>query len=147
MSSPCEACECVEAEVVDPCDDAQHPYRLCARCHSRLHTRALRPLEWYNLAKRHGHQYLLHDDFYDDDGTAAQPEGEVERPEDFPAPRLAAVRENPASLLDYSITRWFFDPDVAAAWSAIPRLDVQSTLCARFNTSSDIGIRARILTI
>src|SRR5439155_5473288 len=115
MSQLCEACESAAAETVESCDDPMEPYHLCTVCHQRLHARALRPLEWYNLAKRHGwNQFLLHDDFYDDDGTASQPEEAVECPTDFPAPSLAGVEHEPRQLLDYSITRWHFDSDVAS---------------------------------
>src|SRR5258707_9289575 len=124
MSHVCEACEHIAAEVVEPCDDSQEPYHVCAACNHRLHARALRPLEWYNLAKRHGwHQFLLHDDFYDDDGAASQPEEPIERAGDFPAPTLAAVTHDARLLLAYSVTRWHFDPDVAAAWGAFCRPD------------------------
>jgi hypothetical protein len=67
MSQPCQACETAVAEIVETCDDEHEPYHVCASCHGRLLARALRPLEWYNLAKRHGwFTYLLHDDFYDE---------------------------------------------------------------------------------
>src|SRR5580692_1306653 len=105
--SHCQACESAPAEVVEPCDDAVEPYRVCAACHRRLRARALRPLEWYNLAKRHGwYPYLLHDDFYEQDGVASQPGEVVERPDAFPVPTLDAVSHAPAVLLDFSITRW-----------------------------------------
>ena len=92
MPQLCEARECAAAQTVEPCDDANEPYHLCVACHQRLHARALRPFEWYNLAKRHGwYQFLLHDDFYDEDGTASQPEDGVECPGDFSAPSLAAA--------------------------------------------------------
>ena len=117
MPQRCEACEHDPAEIVEPCDDPQEPYHLCAPCHRRLHARALRPIEWYNLAKRHGwYQFLLHDDFYDEDGTADQPTEDVERPSEFPAPTLDVVAGDPSLLLDFSITRWHFTRDLAAAW-------------------------------
>jgi hypothetical protein len=148
MVQRCEACERANVEVIDQADDPQHPYRLCGACHVRLHSFALRPLEWYNLAKRYGwHQFLLHDDFYDDDGTAIQPDGEVETPEAFPAPRLEDVKDRPELLLDYSITRWHFEPNIAVVWRAIPPQTALSILCARFDTTWDLGIRALILTV
>src|SRR5262245_55224784 len=102
MIQTCQACERAEGEIVEPRDDAQDPYLLCAPCHRRLHARALRPLEWYNLAKRHGwHPYLLHDDFYDEEGTAHQPDGDVDNAHDYPAPALADVRHDAELLLDY----------------------------------------------
>jgi len=148
MPQLCEACEHATAQTVESCDDAIEPYLLCMPCQKRLQARSLRPLEWYNLAKRHGwYQFLLHDDFYDEDGTASQPEETVERPTAFPAPSLATVAHDPRQLLDYSVTRWHFDPDVANAWSALARAEVLDALSERFTSTKNVGIRSRILEI
>ena len=109
---------------------------MCAACHHRLLARALRPLEWYNLAKRHGwHQFLLHDDFYDDEGKADQPTEDVEQPEQFPVPRLASVSCDSELLLDYSITRWHLKDDVAFAWKSFPPSEVMCVLTKRYASS------------
>jgi hypothetical protein len=148
MSRKCEACESNEAEVVEPRDNPQTPYHVCSLCHQRLRALALRPLEWYNLAKRYGwHQYLLHDDFYDEDGTASQPQEDVGRPEDFPIPSLASVCQEPELLLDYSITRWHVKDDVASAWKAMQPSTVLPYLSRRFAATTDVIIRSRLLTI
>lgn len=148
MSQVCEACEHATAETVETCDDPEEPYHLCSACHQRLHARALRPAEWYNLAKRHGwHQFLLHDDFYDEDGTASQPAEAVECPRSFPAPTLEAVARDGPMLLDYSITRWHFDSDIAAAWASLSRSEVLTVLSERFDATSNIEIRSRVLEI
>ena len=148
MSLLCEACELAAVEVEEPCDDTDEPYRVCAACHQRLLARELRPLEWYNLAKRHGWScYLLHDDFYDDDGTAAQPEGEMDSPEDFPAPTLAAVSHDARLLLDFSVTCWHFEPEIAAAWGAIPRPEVLSVLAEKFRSTKVAGFRSCVLDV
>jgi hypothetical protein len=148
MDQPCEACERAEGSIVETCDDAREPYRLCAACYRRLHARSLRPLEWFNLAKRHGWQrFLLHDDFYLEDGTATQPEVEVDNPQAFPAPTLASVRQDPELLLDYSITRWRLPPDVVAAWKDKDSRLVLSTLSARFTSTQNVEIRAKVLSI
>jgi hypothetical protein len=146
MPQPCEACESAKAEIVEPCDDPQEPYHLCTPCHHRLHARALRPIEWYNLAKRHGwFQFLLHDDFYEEDGSASQPDEDVERPWDFPAPALEAVTSDPSLLLDYSITRWQFTEDLAAAWAVFDPARTLVTLSGRFAATRNAGVRACIL--
>lgn len=148
MPQLCESCERAVADIVEPCDDSQEPYRLCATCHHRLHTRALRPIEWYNLAKRHGwYQHLLHADFYDEDGTADQPTEDVEHPFEFPAPTLNAVATNPRQLLDYSITRWHFTNALATAWQSFDPARVLATLSERFAATMNAGIRARILEV
>ena len=148
MNNVCEACETAAADLVESCDDPNEPYRLCAACHHRLHTRALRPLEWYNLAKRHGwYQFLLHDDFYNEDGTADQPEEPVECPSRFPAPALADVSHSPSLLLDFSITRWHLDPDTIAAWKRLQKQGILTTLSEKFGTTENMGIRSRVLEV
>jgi len=148
MGHLCEACETAKAVTVESCDDPSEPYHLCAECHRRLHARALRPKEWYNLAKRHGwYQFLLHDDFYDEDGIADQPEEAVECPNDFPAPSLADVTGNARALLDFSITRWRLQEDNLAAWLTLPPDDVAVALSERFATTTNVGIRATVLEI
>lgn len=144
----CEACERAAVEVVDPDDDEAEPYRLCNACHGRLEARALRPLEWYNLAKRHGwYMYRLHDDFYDQDGTATAPEVEVETPERFPAPVLADLVHDPETLLDFTITHWSIDDELAAAWAALDRQQVLPTLAARYASTRNARIRGATLEI
>lgn len=148
MPTLCEACEHDAAQRVEPCDDPSEPYYLCLECHRRLHARALRPLEWYNLAKRHGwHMYLLHEDFYLEDGTADQPVEMVENPADFPVPSLASVAHDPRQLLAYSVTRWNFDLDLASAWAALPRPAILQALSERFRMTRNVGLRSRILEV
>src|SRR5258708_7754419 len=70
----CQACQRTPVEVVVEEDDPTQPYRVCRACARRLHLHSLRPLEWFNLAAVHGQaKYLLHDDFYWDNGIAQQP--------------------------------------------------------------------------
>lgn len=89
----CQACKIKQTEVIEKCDDENQPYELCKECHSRLLNYALRPIEWYNLASIHTYnKFLLHDDFYDDDGTATQPEEEIKNAEDYKAPLLTEIK-------------------------------------------------------
>ena len=136
------------AVTIETCDDSENPYHLCAACHRRLHALALRPVEWYNLAKRHGWmQHLLHDDFYDQDGTADQPTEAVDDPAKHPAPVLEAVAGDPSMLLDYSITRWSMDSSVTAAWAVFSRRDVLAVVSERFGATANSQIRSRLLEI
>lgn len=114
--SMCQACltSPVEREVAG--EVADYPYLLCNACAERLENRALRPLEWYRLAVLHGPlTYLLHDDFYDQDGTADQNRVPVKQASLFPAPKLADVENDLAALLDFAMTRWHLSNDVSAA--------------------------------
>jgi hypothetical protein len=106
----CEACRQRRAteEVGD--DDPDEPYRVCGECGERLRQRALRPLEWFNLAAKHGWcKYLLHDDFYDDDGTAHQPTADLYSADGMLAPTLDEAARSLGGLVDYCITRWQLD--------------------------------------
>jgi hypothetical protein len=90
----CEACKAaaVEVEIADAPDESAPPFRLCHACAGRLEDKALRPREWYELVAIHGPQsYWLHDDFYDEDGAALQPDAPVEDAGAFPVPKLAAA--------------------------------------------------------
>ena len=148
MTSLCEACESAASDTDEPCDDEAAPYHLCSACHSRLHARALRPIEWYNLAKRHGWwRFLLHDDFYDEDGTASQPEYEVDSPHLYPAPTLDAVSNNPDALLDFTVTRWHFKEPVAKAWRTHSPFDVLRVITRRFAETTNRGIRSAALNV
>lgn len=148
MTSLCQACELRLAVVVEPADNADTPYLVCEVCHGRLMTRSLRPREWFNLAKRHGWaQFLLHDDFYDEDGTATQPEEDIEQPELFPAPTLAAVSHTAESLLDYAITRWHFEAELGQRWRHLPQDEVLRTLTLRFDASHNPSVRSVVLQV
>lgn len=48
-------------------------YTLAPRAMLRLLAHDLQPNEWKALVEKYGMQYMLHDDFYDEDGTAWQP--------------------------------------------------------------------------
>jgi len=88
----CEAREHANVEVSESCDDPRKPYQLCAACHRRLLALALRPLEWYNLDRRHaGRPHLLHDESYREDGSASQPQSPVERADSLHAHSLSAA--------------------------------------------------------
>jgi len=134
--------------VVERCDDEGSPYRICEACHDRLMARALRPVEWYNLAKRHcWSQYLLHDDFYDEDGTASQPEHDVVDAASRPAPQLSEVAGDPEKLLDYSITRWHLEDATKSAWQTLPAEAVLPAISTRFTGTGNQNIRSACLEV
>jgi len=114
----CQACLTSRVTCKIPVDEimVERPYRLCEACAHRLEERALRPLEWYRLAALHGPMtYLLHDDFYDEDGRADQNKIPVDQASLFPIPKLSAVSGDIDALLDFAITRWDLKDDVVAA--------------------------------
>lgn len=118
-ASICEACrQRPVAEVIGD-DDPDEPYRVCHECGERLRQLVLRPLEWFNLAAIHGwHKYLLHDDFYDQDGTAGQPMIEPYSADDMRAPSLDQASRSLERLVDYCITRWWLEAPTYDAFNA-----------------------------
>ncbi|WOP22443.1 hypothetical protein R0I01_03045 [Bacillus pumilus] len=91
----CEACQKNAMNVVENSDEPKQPYQLCHPCHKRLLNYSLRPIEWYNLAVLHSpKQFLLHDDFYGEDGQAFQLEDDVIVTKEDKAPTLQDVRQD-----------------------------------------------------
>src|SRR4051812_7162321 len=144
----CEACKINEINVVETSDDPNQPYKLCNQCHERLLKYSLRPIEWYNLAVVHSpNKFLLHDDFYEEDGEACQSEEDVFVTKKDKAPTLRAVRNDLESLLDFSITRWFLEDDVI---NALKKHDTQKTLSSvksRFYRTKNYEVKSRMLEI
>jgi len=67
----CQACKQYDVQV-ELKDDVT--YHLCHNCLINLVMRNLSKEQYHNLVAIHGScTYLLHEDFYDDDGTALQP--------------------------------------------------------------------------
>ena len=108
----CQSCKQNKVEVIESCDDEEFPYKLCKPCHRRLLTFSLRPLEYFNLAAKHGHYGLLHDDFYDEDGTAAQPEIEVVEDENLTFPKLRDIEDDLEKVVDYALALWRLNNEV-----------------------------------
>jgi len=114
-SSFCQACLTTSvAREVDSGFDGR-PFRVCSACAVRLENLALRPLEWYRLAALHGPAtYLLHDDFYDDDGKAYYNKIPIKHANLFPAPRLDNAARQLDTLFDYAVTRWHLNEEILA---------------------------------
>jgi hypothetical protein len=148
MKQLCQSCERAAREVTEACDSAVTPYHVCKSCHTRLLSRSLRPREWYNLSKHFGWwQFLLHDDFYDEDGTASQPEEEVESPEAFPAPSMAEVAQDAQQLLEYTVTRWHMSDELVVSWCRLPQHEVLGVLTERLSTAANQGVRSVTLEV
>ena len=144
----CEACRINQVAVTNTDDDPTQPYQLCAECNSRLVGFALRPLEWFNLAAKHGpNKYLLHDDFYDDDGTAYQPEIPVDDASLLPAPKLSDIDRDLPRLLDMAITQWFLADDVVDAFSDHDAKAVLDALMVRTDSSQNAWVESTCLQI
>jgi len=144
----CEACK--RSPVVERVDSfcPQQPFQLCRECAHRLRTYSLRPLEYFNLAATHTfYEYYLHDDFYDEDGTACQPQEEVVNPDAFPAPTLDATSDDPEKLLDYAFSRWYFKEDLIRALRSQEQSVLVRSLTQRVSKLSNSNIEARAFEI
>lgn len=142
----CESCgQNGAGPRADP--DGGPPYILCSACAYRLETRSLRPAEWFRLAALHGWtRYFLHDDFYDDDGTAAQPAVPVENAEQHPFPLKEQWAGSLPLALDVAYVKWRLDPELSVLLAAKPEQTLEllrKTMGARKNPT----LRARALEI
>ncbi|MEH7634931.1 hypothetical protein AB0R75_09215 [Bacillus pumilus] len=144
----CEACQKNAMNVVEDTDEPKQPYQLCQPCHKRLLNNSLRPIEWYHLAVLHSpKQFLLHDDFYGEDGQAVLLEGDVIVTKEDKAPTLQDVRQDLASLLDFSITRWFLEADVIDALKQHDQQRILDSVQYRFDQTQHIEVKSRMLEI
>ncbi|AVM24064.1 hypothetical protein [Bacillus pumilus] len=144
----CEACQKNDVNVIEETDEPNQPYQLCHLCHRRLVTYSLRPLEWYNLAVIHSpKQFLLHDDFYGEGGQAFQLEVDVVVTKDDKAPILQDVRYNLASLLNFSITRWFLENDVIDALKQHDEQKLLDAVLSRFYGTNHVEVKSRMIEI
>ena len=143
----CQATKIHEATVELPAESPAGPFRLCAAAAERLEQRALRPLEWFNLAVIYGPiEHLLHDDFYDERGKALQPEVDVVDARLFPCPTLAGCRKSLPDLFDFALTRWHLDPPIIRAFKP-HTAELLPLIETRFASTANAWIRVRTTEI
>ncbi len=131
-SNICEACRLVPVTENITDDDPDEPYRVCYACGKCLRLRALRPLEWFNLAAKHGwRKHLLHDDFYDQDGTAPAPDIEDYAIDGLCAPTLREAAGKLSRLVDFSVSRWYLSKAEYDAFKLFSKDDVLHELAVR----------------
>jgi len=144
----CQACETNEVQVIETSDNPDFPYYVCEECHERLEAKALKPIEWYRLAVIYSpHSFSLHDDFYDDNGEATQPDEEFEIEEHELAPTLEEVQEDLEELLDFAMTRWYLEEDVVDALYQHDLQTIYKSVQKRFKATPVPSIKERLLEI
>jgi hypothetical protein len=141
----CQSCKKNLVEVIDSSDNESFPYELCLICQKRLEKYALRPLEYFNLAAIHGHKFLLHDDFYEDNGEATQSEENVDEDNNLRFPYFNEVQIDLEKLLDWSIVKWWIDKQAICELRTFDKVEVLTSLQRRLN--KDRTITARIYEI
>jgi hypothetical protein len=113
-----------------------------------LESLSLLPIEWYNLATIHSpEKFYLHDDFYDDDGTATQPNEDVGVTTNSKAPTLREVADNLENLLDFANTRYFLREDIINALGRFDKTEVLNSLVNRVSTIPNYLIETRAYEI
>lgn len=143
-----ETCESCKENKVSITEDIEvgPPYKVCDECHHRLINRALRPLEYFILTAKHGHSYLLHDDFYDNEnGEATAPEIDVVDVEKFPFPTLDEVKDEPDRLIDFAIVQFITDDSVFDIIKAHDKTRVLNILNKRLTDNE--GLKYKLLEI
>ncbi len=147
-SKVCQSCSESRASVIESSDVPTQPYHLCVPCHERLLSSSLRPIEWYNLAVIHSPMnFWLHDDFYEEDGEATQPEEDVIVTEKDLAPSLEDVQEDVEALIDFAITRWSLEEDVLDALKNHHKTKILESIKPRFIQTETYEIKSRMLDI
>lgn len=139
----CESCNIREIEVEELVDEGQNPYRLCLSCHDRLLNKALRPLEFFNLTAIHGHNYYLHDDFYDyNTGEAMQSDIQVIDADKFPFPDFEEIKSDLNRLIDFAFVQYFTDNFVLIALQNFDKLEVLNRLQEKVGYNRAINYKA-----
>lgn len=139
----CESCKIKEIEVEQPSDEGQKPFYLCIPCRDRLLNKALRPLEFFNLAAIHGSCYYLHEDFYDyDTGEAIQPAHEVVNTDKFPFPSFEQTKNDLNKLIDFSFVQYFTDDNVIKELQKFDKLKVLERLIEKVDYNRAINYKA-----
>ena len=136
----CQACRNNSVDVVDDCDNANYPYRVCDQCHNRIVNLALRPREYFNLASQHGMTYLLHDDFYDENGVACQPGIKVDDNPSLSFPELNDLHDL-KSLVDYAVVQWWLTEEVVDSFEKFSKDAILDELDTRINANRTLSSR------
>ncbi len=144
----CEACQQSLAQTLIESEVPQQPYRLCFACADRLQKRNLRPLEWFNLAAIHSsHKFLLHDDFYFNNGIADQPLEPVQEPERYPAPTLEQISNEMERLIDYAMAQFSLEDQNARFLEYHDKAAILESLKKRVETAHNVEIERRAYQI
>ena len=148
MRTACQVAAHEPAEIEFQSQSPDGPYLLCSEHYERLRTYSLRPLEWYTLATIHGPcEHYLHDDLYENDGTACQPHRPVVDPEAYPAPRLEAVSADLERLMDFALTRWQLDDRVQDALKGHERESLLRAIADRHHCTRNAWFHRRLVEI
>jgi hypothetical protein len=106
-----------------------------------LISRALRPLEYFNLTAKHGMTYLLHDDFYEENGEACVPEIKVKVEKSLAFPNFDLIKTDQEKIIDYSIVLWWLDDKLVNELKKFDKSKVLDSLRQRIKENRGLGYR------
>jgi|JI8StandDraft_2_1071088.scaffolds.fasta_scaffold48073_2 hypothetical protein len=139
----CKSCNINDFEIEHFKEDELIPYQLCQPCLDRLLNKALRPLEFFNLAAIHGHSYYLNDDFYEyETGEATQPDIEVLEIEKFPFPKFEQVKNNLNQLIDFAFVQYFTDEIIFNQLKHFDKNETLEIIAKKVNYNRAINYKA-----
>jgi hypothetical protein len=138
----CESCISNPSDIENILDVAGKPFRLCNNCYHRFIGKSLRPLEYFNLTAIHGHDYYLHDDFYDKKGLATQPENEVVDSNLFSFPVLENIKQNLEKLIDFATVEYFTSERVIDLLKEHDKEKILEAIDKKIKTSRAINYKA-----
>ncbi len=139
----CESCKLADFEVEEFASEGQNPFYLCVPCFQRLLTKSLRPLEFFNLAAIHGHNYDLHDDFYDyDTGEATQPYDIVIDADKLPFPNYEDIKNDLNRLIDFSFVQYFTEDAIIKQIQKYEKVDVLKIIAEKVDYNRAINYKA-----
>ncbi|MEM6735378.1 MAG: hypothetical protein AAF620_04840 [Bacteroidota bacterium] len=88
---------------------------------------SLRPIEYFRLKAYYGNTYLLHDDFYDEDGTATQPKQSLGIFKGKSFPKLNEL-QSLKDLIDYAIVSWEIEKSLKEKFRKFSHAEIEDEL-------------------
>ncbi|MES2703655.1 MAG: hypothetical protein V4649_13525 [Bacteroidota bacterium] len=151
MTKVCESCKANDVQILEPSSEPGYFFGLCNFCYARLTNKALRPLEFFNLAAIHSiDHYYLHDDFYNGAGEAMQPLTEVINSSQFPFPTLASIKGDHIKAVDLACVQFALDDKLISLLRCFEKQDILNYLDFKVSYNRSINyfayrIAARVL--
>jgi len=138
MIEKCEACRKNVVSVIYTDSNPEMPFRVCSPCLNRMEHRTLRPREYFHLVSIHGHVYELSDHFYEDDGTATQPQKPVKHDDSLRFPELPGLKNDLEGLLDYATVKWWYPKEASVLLRVFPAKELLRQLDHRIKRNRNL---------
>jgi hypothetical protein len=126
----CPSCQKRKIESVKDHENNGFQYSLCLKCEERLINYALRPIEYFRLKAFYGDTHLLHDDFYDEDGTACQANQSLGFFKGKSFPKLKELKTL-KDLIDLATVVWEIDKPLKESINKYTNEEIEEELIKR----------------